>query len=127
MEYIETQNTWCEELENLMKNNKPYYIFGPKGIGKSTILLKYLNVMHVPRLYFSLNIMNKLGILKKWKKYSVRETIYIFDSLEQMQKISSLNINDNCNNSNLMEFILSYIELLMILFQKIKLLKRIKF
>ena len=112
VEYIETQNVWCVELENIMKNNKPYYIFGPKGIGKTTLLLKYLNLNHIPRLYFSLNIMNKLGTIKKWKKYSLRESIYIFDSLEQMQKFSCLNINDNCNNSNLMEFILSYIKLI---------------
>ena len=112
VEYIETQNTWCEELEKIMKNNKPFYIFGPKGIGKSTTLLKFLNANNISRLYFSLNIMNNLGFTKKWKKYSVRETIYIFDSLEQMTKFSSLNINDYCNNTNLMEFILSYIELI---------------
>ena len=113
VEYINTQNDWCYELENIMKNNKSYYyIFGPKGVGKTTLLLKYLNANRIPRLYFSLNIMNKLGIIKKWKKYALLEAIYIFDSLEQMKKFSNLDINAHCNYSNLMEFIQSYIELI---------------
>ena len=113
VEYIKDQNAWWDELKNVMKNKKQhYYIFGPKGIGKSTLLLKYLNFYSIPRLYFSLNIMNRLGIIKKWKKYSLHEAIYIFDSLEKMQKFSNLNINENCNYSNLMEFILSYITLI---------------
>jgi len=70
--------------------------------------------------------LNDLGFIKKWKKYALRETLYIFDSLEEMTKFSDENINDNCNYLNLMEFILSYIKLIANFYSKNKIKRRYK-
>ena len=122
IDYIDTQNDWCDDLKNLphYNNTKSYcFIFGPKGTGKTTLLLKYLNVNEIPRLYFSLKIMSKPGFInKKWKKYSLLETIYTFDNLEQMDNFSQTKIQDISNSPYLMKFIKSYIELIMDFYSK---------
>ena len=126
-EFIEENYDWPNQLRKISYANKSYnYIFGPKGIGKTTNLLEHLNFTRIPRLYFSLKILNDLGFIKKWKKYALRETLYIFDSLEEMTKFSDENINDNCNYLNLMEFILSYIKLIANFYSKNKIKRRYK-
>ena len=127
IEFIEENYDWPNQIRKISEANKSYnYIFGPKGIGKTTNLLKYLNFTRIPRLYFSLKILNDIGFIKKWKKYALRETLYIFDSLEEMTKFSEENINDNCNYLNLMEFILSYIKLIVNFYSKNKIIRRNK-
>ena len=119
-EYLDNHITYYNYLNDLIYNNdKSYcYIFGPKGTGKTTLLLRYLNLMEIPRLYFSLNIMKQLNLPKKLKKYSLYETLYAFNSLKQMEDFSKMDINNKCNHTNLMEFIKSYIELIYEFFSK---------
>ena len=59
VEFIDIQNIWCDNLKHEIENSNKsfFYIFGPKGIGKTTLLLKCLNMESIPRLYFSLKFM----------------------------------------------------------------------
>ena len=129
LDYIETQNNWYQQIALSYSNNKcsHCFIFGPKGTGKTTTLLKYLNTEEIPRLYFSLKIMTKNNFNnKKWRKYSLNETIYTFGDKEEMKKFSEKNINDISNSPNLMDFIYSYIKYVLTFFQEVKIKTRKK-
>ena len=112
------------KLKILVKENntKSYcYIFGPRGTGKTTKLLIYLNFFSYPRLYFSLKIMSKIiSKNKNLKKYALKETIYTFDDLEQMKKFSDITKDEISDSLNLLEFILSYIQTIMNFYSKEK-------
>jgi len=115
---------YFNELDDLIKKNntKSYcYIFGPRGTGKTTKLLIYLNFFSYPRLYFSLKIMSKIiSKNKNLKKYALKETIYTFDDLEQMKKFSDITKDEISDSLNLLEFILSYIQTIMNFYSKEK-------
>ena len=108
--YIHTQNQWYSELNNFYKKSiKPtLFILGSKGIGKTTLLLKFLNIEKIPRLYFSIKKMYNMTN-KKWKKISFFESIYAFSDKEEMEEFSKICQNENFNYINLMEFLYSYI------------------
>ena len=113
IEYQESQNNWYKQLEEFYFNNEKSYcfLFGPKGTGKTTALLKYLNLEEIPRLYFSLKLMLRSDFnLKKWKKISLYETIYTFSNINEMNLFSEYDLNKISKSSNLMEFIFSYIK-----------------
>ena len=118
IDFIAQQNEWTTQLKNSIRSHKikSYcYIFGPRGIGKTTILLKYLNLHQIPRLYFSLHIMSKIKsefTNNKIKKYCLYETIYIFKNEKEMDDFSNTKLKNISNNINLMEFISSYIDLI---------------
>ena len=122
IDYFNSLNNYLNELKTLVSENntKSYcYIFGPRGIGKTTMLLIYLNFFRIPRLYFSLKIMSKIDFKnRRLKKYALMETIYIFDDLEQMNKFSEIKIDEIPDSSNLLEFILNYIQKIMPFFLK---------
>ena len=124
IDYFNSINDYLNELKTLVSENntKSYcYIFGPRGIGKTTMLLIYLNFFKIPRLYFSLKIMSKIDFKnRRLKKYALMETIYIFDDLEQMNKFSEIKIDEIPDSSNLLEFILNYIQTIMPFFLKEK-------
>ena len=109
--YFDEQDEWCKQLEESIyfNNTKSYcYIFGPEGVGKTTFLLKFLNLKTIPRMYFSLKIMSEIRKEnKKWKKYSLLETTYILNDLEH---INEINIQDISNSINPLEFIKEYIK-----------------
>jgi hypothetical protein len=117
-------NDCVVKLKHLVKQNntKSYcFIFGPKGTGKTTMLLTYLKFFNIPRLYFSLKIMSKLDFKKRRiKKYALMETIYTFDDLKQMKKFSDIKIDEISDSSNLLEFILSYIQTIVNFYSKEK-------
>ena len=51
IDYLDTANNWCIQIkkETYYNNTKSYcYIFGPKGTGKTTLLLQYINYKHIP-------------------------------------------------------------------------------
>ena len=126
IDYLDTANNWCIQIkkETYYNNTKSHcYIFGPKGTGKTTLLLKYINYKHIPRLYFSLKIMSKLGL---YNKYSLLETIYIFDNQQQMENFAQTKIKDIPNSLNLMEFIRAYIEFIMNFYSENKIKKKEK-
>ena len=124
IDYFNSINDYLNELKTLVSENntKSYcYIFGPRGIGKTTMLLIYLNFSEIPRLYFSLKIMSKIDFIKRrLKKYALMETIYIFDDLAQMNKFSEIKIDEISDSSDLLEFILNYIQTIMPFFLKEK-------
>ena len=124
IDYFNSINDYLNELKTLVSENntKSYcYIFGPRGIGKTTMLLIYLNFFKIPRLYFSLKIMSKIDFKnRRLKKYALMETIYIFDDLAQMNKFSEIKIDEISDSSNLLEFILNYIQTIMPFFLKEK-------
>ena len=124
IDYFNSINDYLNELKTLVSENntKSYcYIFGPRGIGKTTMLLIYLNFSEIPRLYFSLKIMSKIDFKKRrLKKYALMETIYIFDDLAQMNKFSEIKIDEISDSSDLLEFILNYIQTIMPFFLKEK-------
>ena len=116
-------NNYLNNLNKFVKENKTKsycYIFGPRGIGKTTLLLKYLTFYDFPRLYFSLKIMSKPDFNnRRLKKYALKETIYTFDDISQMKKFSDINVSEIPDySSNLLEFILSYIKILMNFYSK---------
>lgn len=116
------QNNCLNKLKDLVKENntKSYcYIFGPRGTGKTTLLLKYLNFYAFPRLYFSLKIMSKSDFNnRRLKKYALMETIYTFDDIPQMEKFSDIKVSEISDSSNLLEFILSYIQTIINFYSK---------
>ena len=116
------QNNCLNKLKDLVKENntKSYcYIFGPRGTGKTTLLLKYLNFYAFPRLYFSLKIMSKSDFNnRRLKKYALMETIYTFDDILQMEKFSDIKVSEISDSSNLLEFILSYIQTIINFYSK---------
>ena len=129
IDYIEAQNKWYEELIQIKLNKEKAYcfLFGPKGIGKTTLLLKYLNYEEIPRLYFSLKLMTKPNNFnnKKWKKIALFETIYTFNQIEEMTNFSDTNLDDINDTSNLMEFIYSYIKYIFDFYSKNNIKKKI--
>ena len=114
LEFIKEQNNWYRKLDDIYSNKERSYcfLFGPKGVGKTTLLLKYLNGEEIPRLYFSLKIMSKIknNNNKKWKKISFYETLYTFTEIDEMKNFSENKIKDISDSENLMEFIFSYIK-----------------
>ena len=129
LEYIKKQNEWYIKLEEIYSNKEKShcFIFGPKGIGKTTLLLKYLKFEEIPRLYFSLKIMSKPRFNnRKWKKISLYETIYTFKDENEMQTFSEKILKDILDDTpNLMEFIFSYIKLIFNFYSDIKSRKKI--
>ena len=57
---------------------------------------------------------------RKWKKYSLLETIYIFDNQQQMENFSETKIKDIPDSPYLMEFIKEYIEFIVMFSSEIK-------
>jgi hypothetical protein len=113
IDYDVNQNNCLNKLYDLVLKNKSKsycYIFGPRGTGKTTLLLKYLNFYSIPRLYFSLKIMSNNN--RRLKKYALMETIYTFDDIPQMKKFSDINVNEISDSSNLLEFIFFYIKII---------------
>ena len=112
--YINEQNNWHRQLNEFYKNNinSLLFIFGPKGVGKTTLLLKYLLQEEIPRLYFSIKQMSVFNN-KKWKKISLYESIYTFNNINEMNKFSELNQDNISNSPNLMEFIFSFIQFIL--------------
>lgn len=129
IDFIETQNLWYKKLEEIFSNKiKSYcFLFGPEGIGKTTLLLKYLNYEGIPRLYFPLIIMTKPGHFynKKWKKICLYETIYTFKTITEMENFSKINLDEITDTSNLMEFIYSYIKFVFDFYSKNNVKKKI--
>lgn len=128
IEYNETQDKWYGDLEKMYSNKEKShcFIFGPKGVGKTTLLLKYLNYEEIPRLYFPLKRMSRPNYYnKKWKKISLYETIYTFTDEKEMKKFSGENLKDISDTPNLMEFIFSYIKQIFNFYSEIKLKKKI--
>lgn len=129
IDFIKEQNKWYGELQEIKSNKEKSYcfLFGPGGIGKTTLLLKYLNYEEIPRLYFSLKLMTKPNNFnnKKWKKMSLFETIYTFNKIEEMNNFSKTNLDDITDTSNLMEFIFSYIKFIFDFYSKNKIKKKI--
>ena len=116
LEFIDYQNSCHLQLDEFYhKTEKSYsFIFGPKGVGKTTNLLQYLNLKEIPRLYFSLNLMSKFNFNnKKWKKIAFHEAIYTFDTLEQMEQFSKKTETEILNSPYLIDFIFSYIKFIL--------------
>ena len=97
------------------------FIFGPEDVGKTTTILKFLNNEGIRRLYFSLKILSNNNFnIKKWKKYSLYESIYTFDSKEKMEKFCNINnLNKIPNSTNLMEFVFNFSKFVFDFFQQI--------
>ena len=114
IDYFKMQNDWHRQMSGVYKNKDKTYCFisGPEGAGKTTTILKFLNTEEIRRLYFSLKILSNNNFnTKKWKKYSLYESIYTFDSKEEMAKFCDINnLNKIPNSTNLMEFIFNYIK-----------------
>ena len=96
MEFNDTQNKWIRDLKSFYKSFfRISFVFGPKGIGKTNLILYYLQLHEIPRLYFSIKEMSNF-IFKKWKKIALYESIYAFDDLNQMnefiEKIQDINL-----------------------------------
>ena len=94
LEFIDSQNSCHLQLDEFYHNTEKSYsfIFGPKGVGKTTNLLQYLNLKEIPRLYFSLKLMSIFNFNnKKWKKIAFYEAIYTFNSMKQMEQFSKKN------------------------------------
>ena len=112
LEFIYSQNSCHIKLDEFYHNTEKSYcfIFGPKGVGKTTNLLQYLNLGEIPRLYFSLKLMSMFNSdYKKWKKIAFREAIYTFDKMEQMEEFSKQSEYEKLNSLYLIDFIFSYI------------------
>ena len=122
IEYNNTQNNWHIQLHDIFENKylSLLFVFGCKGIGKTTLILRFLNLEGIHRLYFSIKNMSKLDY-KKWQKIMYYETIYIFDTIEEMQEFST-NINQEqfINSYNLISFIFSYIKYIFTFYLKMK-------
>ena len=98
-------------------------IMGPRGVGKSINILVYLNIFHIPRLYFPIKEMIELNN-RKWKKIALNETNYIFKDLEEMNEFKK-----NCDNvpdqKDLILFIYGYIKYILKFYEEKKLTKKI--
>jgi len=113
LDFIDSQNSCHKKLAEFYPNNRKSlcFIFGPKGVGKTTNLLQYLNLRESPRLYFSLKLMSKSNSnIKKWKKIAFHETIYTFNTMEQMEQFAKRTETEILNSPYLMNFIFSYIK-----------------
>ena len=114
------------EIEAFFKNNSKscLIICGPRGVGKSTILLTYLTFDKIPRLYFSIKKMINFPH-KKRKKMALYETLYIFNDKKEMEKFNQ-NYNKLIPNSeDLFEFIIEYIKLIIEFYKDKQLRKKI--
>jgi len=113
LEFIDSQNSCHLQLDEFYHTTEKSYsfIFGPKGVGKTTNLLQYLNLKEIPRLYFSLKLMSTFNSnIKKWKKIAFHEALYTFDTMNQMDQFSQKAETEILNSPYLIEFIYSYIK-----------------
>ena len=110
IEYIGIQNEWIKQLKVFYRNNfkKILFIFGPKGVGKTTVLFKYFQQQEIPRLYFSIKGMFNIGY-KKWKKICLYESLYTFNNINDMNEFEKFYKNMESNYSDLIEFIMKFI------------------
>ena len=116
LEFIDSQNSCHLQLDEFYHNTEKSYsfIFGPKGVGKTTNLLQYLNLKEIPRLYFSLKLMSIFNFNnKKWKKIAFYEAIYTFNSMKQMEQFSKKTETEILNSPCLIEFLFSYIKFIL--------------
>lgn len=113
LDFNNSQNSCHKKLDEFYPNNGKSYclIFGPKGVGKTTNLLQYLNLRQFPRLYFSLKLMSIFNSnIKKWKKIAFHEAIYTFKAMEEMEQFENKIEDEILNSPYLMDFIFSYIK-----------------
>ena len=110
IEYIGIQNEWIKQLKVFYRNNieKILFIFGPKGVGKTTVLFKYFQQQEIPRLYFSIKGMYNLDY-KKWKKICLYESLYTFNNINDMKEFEKFYTNMESNYSDLIEYIMKFI------------------
>lgn len=127
IDYLESQNNWYKQLREFYRNNEKSYcfLFGPKGTGKTTTVLKYLNIEKIPRLYFPLKIMLRPDFSNKnWEKISFRETLYTFSDKDEMKLFSEYDMKKISGSSNIMEFIFSYIKFVIEFYSEKKIKKK---
>ena len=110
---------WLKEINdfyNKKGTNFELIIMGPHGIGKTFNILIYLNIYKLPRLYFPIKEMIKYNN-RKWKKIALYESLYIFESLEEMNEFKAY-----CHNipsdKDLFQFIYLYIDFIFKFFEK---------
>ncbi len=85
-------NIWFKEINDFYKNKKldsELLIVGPRGVGKSTTILKTLNVLKIPRLYFPIRKIMNLDS-RKWKKILLYEALYILNNEEDMEAFKNM-------------------------------------
>ena len=127
IDYLESQNDWYKQLRAFYRNNEKSYcfLFGPKGTGKTTTVLKYLNIEKIPRLYFPLKIMLRPDFSNKnWEKISFHETLYTFSDNNEMKLFSKYDMKKISKSSNIMEFIFSYIKFVLDFYSEKKINKK---
>ena len=125
LETKQIPESFCREFANISKNTSKYLIiFGPKGVGKSTILLSYLTLNKIRRLYFPIKKMYDFPY-KKIKKISLYEALYVFDEECEMEKFNKEFNNFIPNSVELFDFILEYIKLIVEFYKNTKFRKRI--
>ena len=117
---------WLQEFVtfyNEKGTNFELIIMGPRGIGKSINILFYLNAFNIPRLYFPIKKLIKLKD-RKLKKMALNETIYIFNSQNEMEEFKNY-----CNNipdeKDIIQFIYKYIDFILKFYERRKLKKKI--
>ena len=106
-------NIWFKEINDFYKNKKldsELLIVGPRGVGKSTTILKTSNVLKIPRLYFPIKKIMNLDS-RKWKKILLYEAIYILNNEEDMEEFKSY-IETHLDGQDLIELIFEFIKLI---------------
>ena len=126
IDFQKSNYAWLNEIYNFYKKkgtNFELIIMGPRGIGKTFNILTFLYIYKLPRLYFPIKEMIKYGN-RKWKKIALYESLYIFDSLEEMNEFKAY-----CNNipsdKDLFHFIYLYIDFIYKFYEKRKLRNKI--
>ena len=119
-------NIWFKEINDFYKNKKldsELLIVGPRGVGKTTTILKTLNVLRIPRLYFPIKTLMNLDS-RKWKKILLYEAIYILNNEKDMEEFKSY-IEIHSDGQDLIELIFEYIKLIINFYEMKNIKKKI--
>jgi predicted AAA+ superfamily ATPase len=103
---------WFREIEDFYNNKKldsELLIVGPRGVGKTTTILKALNLRKIPRLYFPIKKLMNFDS-RRWKKIILYEALYILNNEKDLEEFKSYN-EIHSNDQDLIELIFEYIKL----------------
>jgi len=98
-------------------------IVGPRGVGKTMTILKTLNILKIPRLYFPIKKLMNFGS-RKWKKILLYEAIYILNNEKDMEEFKSY-IEIHSDGHDLIKLIFDYIKLIINFYEMKKIKKKI--
>jgi len=104
---------WFREIEDFYNNKKldsELLIVGPRGVGKTTTILKALNLRKIPRLYFPIKKLMNFDS-RRWKKIILYEALYILNNEKDLEEFKSYN-EIHSNDQDLIELIFEYIKLI---------------